>query len=63
MVPVQEGRLLAKLIPNARLVLLDSENHILLADEPRLGAVPLGELRGFLGVRAAARPPPRLQAS
>jgi pimeloyl-ACP methyl ester carboxylesterase/DNA-binding CsgD family transcriptional regulator len=33
-VPVEEGRRLAALIPDARLVLLDSENHILLADEP-----------------------------
>ena len=33
-VPVEEGRLLATLIPDARLVLLDSANHILLADEP-----------------------------
>ena len=31
---VEEGRLLAALIPGARLVLLDSANHILLADEP-----------------------------
>ncbi len=33
-VPVEEGRLLGTLIPGARLVLLDSTNHILLADEP-----------------------------
>jgi pimeloyl-ACP methyl ester carboxylesterase/DNA-binding CsgD family transcriptional regulator len=33
-VPVEEGRLLAALIPGARLVVLDSANHILLADEP-----------------------------
>jgi pimeloyl-ACP methyl ester carboxylesterase len=33
-VPVEEGRLLATLIPDARLVVLDSVNHILLADEP-----------------------------
>ena len=33
-VPVEEGRLLAALIPDARLVLLDSANHILLAGEP-----------------------------
>jgi pimeloyl-ACP methyl ester carboxylesterase/DNA-binding CsgD family transcriptional regulator len=33
-VPVEEGRLLAALIPDARLVLLDSENHILLGEEP-----------------------------
>jgi pimeloyl-ACP methyl ester carboxylesterase/DNA-binding CsgD family transcriptional regulator len=32
--PIEEGRLLASLIPNARFVPLDSENHMLLADEP-----------------------------
>jgi pimeloyl-ACP methyl ester carboxylesterase/DNA-binding CsgD family transcriptional regulator len=52
-VPVQEGRLLAKLIPNAELVLLDSENHILLADEPAWEQF-LSALRGFLGVRLPA---------
>ncbi|HEX4673508.1 MAG TPA: alpha/beta fold hydrolase [Solirubrobacteraceae bacterium] len=54
-VPVQEGRLLAKLIPNARLVLLDSENHILLADEPTWEQF-LSALRGFLGVPASRAP-------
>ena len=46
--PVEQGRLLASLIPGARLVVLDSENHILLADEaawPRF----LAELNAFLG--------------
>jgi len=52
-VPIQEGRLLAKLIPNAELVLLDSENHILLADEPAWEQF-LSALRGFLGLQ----PPP-----
>jgi pimeloyl-ACP methyl ester carboxylesterase/DNA-binding CsgD family transcriptional regulator len=33
-VPVEEGRLLAARVPGARFVLLDSANHILLADEP-----------------------------
>jgi len=54
-VPVQEGRLLAKLIPNAELVLLDSENHILLADEPAWEQF-LSELRDFLGVSGAPSP-------
>jgi pimeloyl-ACP methyl ester carboxylesterase/DNA-binding CsgD family transcriptional regulator len=47
-VPVEEGRQLAALIPGARLVLLDTPNHILLADEP---AWPLflAELDAFLG--------------
>ena len=52
-VPVQEGRLLAKLIPNAELVLLDSENHILLADEPAWEQF-LSALRDFLGVQLPA---------
>jgi pimeloyl-ACP methyl ester carboxylesterase/DNA-binding CsgD family transcriptional regulator len=33
-VPFEEGRLLAGLLPNAKLVPLDSVNHILLPDEP-----------------------------
>jgi len=33
-VPVEQGRLLAAAIPGARFVTLDSQNHILLADEP-----------------------------
>ena len=46
-VPIEEGRLLASLIPNSRFVLLDSENHLPLADEPawpRLAA----EIQAFL---------------
>ena len=33
-VPVDEGRLIASLIPNAHLVELNSKNHLTLADEP-----------------------------
>jgi pimeloyl-ACP methyl ester carboxylesterase/DNA-binding CsgD family transcriptional regulator len=33
-VPVEESVLLARLIPDARLTVLDSANHVLLADEP-----------------------------
>ena len=40
-VPVEEGRLLAALIPDSRLVLLESANHILLEHEPGMGCVPL----------------------
>jgi pimeloyl-ACP methyl ester carboxylesterase/DNA-binding CsgD family transcriptional regulator len=47
-VPVEEGRLLATLIPDARLVLLDSANHILLADEPAWEHF-LSTLHAFLG--------------
>jgi pimeloyl-ACP methyl ester carboxylesterase len=46
-VPVEEGRLLAARIPGARLVLLESENHILLSDEPAWRAF-LSEVRAFL---------------
>jgi len=51
-VPVEEGRLLASQIPGARLVVLDSANHILLADEPAWEEF-LHELREFLGASSA----------
>lgn len=52
-VPIQEAHSLAGLIPDCRLVLLDSENHIPLADE---AAWPhfLAETRSFLGERKVA---------
>jgi len=53
-VPVEEGRRLAALIPDARLVVLDSANHILLADEPAWEQF-LAETREFLG--AVPAPP------
>ena len=34
MVPIDEGRLLASLIPNSRFMQIDTENHMPLADEP-----------------------------
>ena len=46
--PVEEGRLLASLIPDARFVELDSENHMLLPDEPAWTRF-LDEVRSFLG--------------
>jgi pimeloyl-ACP methyl ester carboxylesterase/DNA-binding CsgD family transcriptional regulator len=46
--PFSEGRLLATLIPGARLVPLKSRNHILLADEPAWAQF-CAELRGFAG--------------
>jgi DNA-binding NarL/FixJ family response regulator len=52
-VPVQEGRLLAALVPDAHFVLLDSANHILLEQEPAWD-VFLAEIEAFLG--AEARP-------
>jgi pimeloyl-ACP methyl ester carboxylesterase/DNA-binding CsgD family transcriptional regulator len=42
-----EGRLLAALIPGARLVPLESRNHILLENEPAWGEF-VGEVRAFL---------------
>lgn len=54
-VPVEEGRLLAALIPEARLVLLQSQNHILLEDEPAW-AYFVSELRAFLGPATSHRP-------
>jgi len=52
-VPVEEGRRLAAGVPGARFVLLESENHILLSDEPAWGAF-VAELHGFLGTEPAA---------
>jgi pimeloyl-ACP methyl ester carboxylesterase len=55
-VPVEEGRLLAALIPDARLILLESANHILLADEPAWRYF-VSELHAFLGTGPPAAPP------
>ncbi len=46
-VPVEQGRLLAAAIPGARFVTLDSQNHILLADEPAWTRF-LAEVESFL---------------
>lgn len=46
-VPFEEGRLLASLIPNARFVPLESDNHVLLDTEPAWHHF-LSELREFL---------------
>jgi pimeloyl-ACP methyl ester carboxylesterase/DNA-binding CsgD family transcriptional regulator len=54
-VPVEEGRLLASLIPDARLVVLDSANHILLGDEPAWEQF-VHEFRGFLGKSGTPAP-------
>jgi DNA-binding NarL/FixJ family response regulator len=48
-VPFAEGRLMAALIPGSRFVPLESQNHILLEDEPAWGRF-LAEVRAFLGV-------------
>ena len=58
--PVAEGRLLASLIVDACFVQLDSDNHILLGDEPAWPRF-LAEMRDFLrlgGERAAPMPAP-----
>jgi pimeloyl-ACP methyl ester carboxylesterase/DNA-binding CsgD family transcriptional regulator len=46
-VPFEEGRLLASLIPGARLVPLESENHILVEQDPAFGRF-FEELRAFV---------------
>jgi pimeloyl-ACP methyl ester carboxylesterase/DNA-binding CsgD family transcriptional regulator len=56
-VPMQEGRLLAALIPDARFVLLESANHILLEHEPAWDAF-LAEIAAFLGT--GTRPSPSI---
>jgi DNA-binding NarL/FixJ family response regulator len=56
-VPVEEGRLLAALIPDARLILLESANHILLGDEPAWEYF-VSELQAFLVTRPLAAGPP-----
>jgi DNA-binding CsgD family transcriptional regulator len=55
-VPFEEGRLLAGLIPGARLVSVESQNHILLPDEPAWAEF-LAEVHGFLGSGRDTRPP------
>jgi pimeloyl-ACP methyl ester carboxylesterase/DNA-binding winged helix-turn-helix (wHTH) protein len=46
-VPFNEGRTIAAMIPNARLVSLDSRNHLTLADEPAWQKL-ISEVRAFL---------------
>jgi pimeloyl-ACP methyl ester carboxylesterase/DNA-binding CsgD family transcriptional regulator len=52
-VPIEEARLLAGLIPNCRFVQLESENHMPLADEPAWSRL-LVEVRSFLAEPVAA---------
>jgi DNA-binding NarL/FixJ family response regulator len=47
-VPIDQGRLLASLIPDCRFVQLDSENHMPLGDEPAWPCL-VAEVRAFLG--------------
>jgi pimeloyl-ACP methyl ester carboxylesterase/DNA-binding CsgD family transcriptional regulator len=53
-VPIEQGRLLASLIPDSRFVQLDSENHMPLADEPAWPRL-LAEVRSFLSESSAVR--------
>jgi pimeloyl-ACP methyl ester carboxylesterase/DNA-binding CsgD family transcriptional regulator len=55
-VPVEESRLLAALIPDAHLVLLESANHILLEQEPAWD-VFRSEIEAFLGADTQPSPP------
>jgi pimeloyl-ACP methyl ester carboxylesterase/DNA-binding CsgD family transcriptional regulator len=54
-VPIEEGRLLASLIPDSRFVQLDSNNHMLLADEPAWPQC-VAELRRFLAEQGYVAP-------
>ena len=62
--PFEEGRLLAAGIPDARFVPLDSENHLLLEDEPAWEAF-LSEVRVFLNIpqRSLSRQTGRVRSS
>ncbi len=52
-VPIEQGRLLASLIPDARFVQLDSENHMPLGDEPAWPRL-VDEVRRFLAEPSVA---------
>ena len=54
-VPIEEGRTLASLIPNCRFVQLDSDNHMPLADEPSWPRL-VTELKRFLAEEPADVP-------
>jgi len=56
-VPFEEGRRIAAAVPTARLIPLDSRNHLLLAEEPAW-RVFLSAVREFTGRRAVAGPEP-----
>jgi pimeloyl-ACP methyl ester carboxylesterase/DNA-binding CsgD family transcriptional regulator len=54
-VPIEEGRTLASLIPNCRFVQLDSDNHMPLAEEPSWPQL-VAELKRFLAEEPANVP-------
>jgi pimeloyl-ACP methyl ester carboxylesterase/DNA-binding CsgD family transcriptional regulator len=53
-VPCEEGRRLASLLPDARFVMLETDNHVLQEGEPAWAAF-LSEVRAFLGDEARPR--------
>jgi DNA-binding CsgD family transcriptional regulator len=53
--PLEEGRILASLIPGARLVPLNTENHILLSHEPAFDRF-FAELEAFVAPQPGGRP-------
>ena len=53
-VPYEEGRRLAAMLPDARFVTLESDNHVLQEGEPAWRMF-LTEVRGFLGFQPAGR--------
>jgi pimeloyl-ACP methyl ester carboxylesterase/DNA-binding CsgD family transcriptional regulator len=55
-VPFEEGEILASLLPRARMLPLESSNHILLPDEPAWHQFR-AEFRAFLAQPAAPEPP------
>ncbi len=57
-VPFEEGRLLAKLIPNAHFVPLESKNHLLQSHEPAWFHF-VREFRKFMGVETGKEAPER----
>jgi pimeloyl-ACP methyl ester carboxylesterase len=61
MVPVEEGRRLAALVPGAHFVMLESATHILLEQEPAWNAF-LSEVDAFLGTGARRGPPLSVEA-
>ena len=56
MVPFEAGLRLAALIPNARFVPLEGDNHILLADDPAWPRF-LEEMRSFLDTKITSEAP------
>jgi hypothetical protein len=55
-IPFEQGEMLASGIKGARFVPLDSDNHILLEDEPAFARF-MSELRAFLDDEALAQQP------